>query len=156
MAELHFDIIKDILKAKPVLHYGEKGLSYVYNRRRYNTEWWNKHILTMCWVVQKQTGYKFNSAILEYFRDGKTSLPWHSDLEKELWANPIVAIMSFGSARVITFKHKVTFQTYSVNLASGSLLLMERGCQEEWLYCMPVSKTQAGKRITITFRYIRN
>jgi hypothetical protein len=38
MAELHFDIIKDILKAKPVLHYGEKGLSYVYNRRRYNTE----------------------------------------------------------------------------------------------------------------------
>jgi alkylated DNA repair dioxygenase AlkB len=38
----------------------------------------------MCGVVQKQTGYKFNSAILEYFRDGKASLPWHSDLEKEL------------------------------------------------------------------------
>jgi hypothetical protein len=64
--------------------------------------------------------------------------------------------MSFGSPRVITFKHKVTFQTYSVNLAAGSLLLMERGCQEERLYCMPVSKTQSGKRITITFRYIRD
>ena len=38
MAEIHFDIIKDILKAKPIIYYGDRSSSYVYNRRRYNGE----------------------------------------------------------------------------------------------------------------------
>ena len=50
-------------------------------------------------------GTWFNTALLNYYRDGRDSVAWHSDDEPELGRNPVIASVSFGATRVFRMKH---------------------------------------------------
>lgn len=81
---------------------------------------------------------------------------WHSDNESELGPNPIITSISLGDSRKFSFRHKKTKETYSLQLDSGSLLLMLSNCQTEWQHCLPKTSQQKGLRINLTFRNIQN
>ena len=99
---------------------------------------------------------QFNAALLNYYRDGRDSMGWHSDDERELSENPVIASASFGATRVFQFKHKVQ-KTVKVSLAlnNGSLLVMQGETQHHWLHQVPKAKNEQNPRINITFRNIK-
>jgi alkylated DNA repair dioxygenase AlkB len=50
-------------------------------------------------AVEQASGQRFNSVLLNYYRDGQDSMGFHSDDEKELGRNPVIASVSFGDPR---------------------------------------------------------
>jgi alkylated DNA repair dioxygenase AlkB len=114
-------------------------------------------LLKMIKVAAEQLCDKqFNSALLNYYRNGGDSMGWHSDDERELSENPVIASTSFGATRIFEFKHKVQKNAkVSVALNNGSLLTMQGPTQHNWLHQVPKTAKQPGPRINITFRDIK-
>ncbi|MDQ6667858.1 MAG: alpha-ketoglutarate-dependent dioxygenase AlkB, partial [Thermoproteota archaeon] len=99
-------------------------------------------------------GTKFNSCLLNLYHNGDEGIAWHSDDEKPLGENSIIASLSFGAERKFSFKHKQTKQTISVVLEHGSLLIMKDATQTNWVHSLPKSKKITRPRINLTFRTI--
>lgn len=107
-------------------------------------------------AAEQQCGKQFNSALLNYYRHGDDSMGWHSDDEKELAGNPVIASASFGATRTFQFKHKQQKSAkVSIALNNGSLLIMQGATQHNWLHQVPKTAKQPGPRINITFREIK-
>ncbi len=106
-------------------------------------------------AAEKQCGHQFNTALLNYYRDGSDSMGWHSDDESELGINPVIASVSFGALRAFQFKHKRQKDAkVSVELHNGDLLIMQGQTQHNWLHQVPKTAKRPGPRINITFRWI--
>jgi alkylated DNA repair dioxygenase AlkB len=79
---------------------------------------------------------------------------WHSDDEKELGREPVIASVSLGGERKFVFKHKRNSEKVEIILAAGSLLIMKGTCQQHWVHSLPKSKKVPDPRINLTFRTI--
>jgi alkylated DNA repair dioxygenase AlkB len=80
---------------------------------------------------------------------------WHSDDEKELGANPVIASVSFGAMRLFKLQHKQDkTQKLSFELNNGSLLIMKGPTQHFWKHAVPKTTKAVGERINLTFRLI--
>lgn len=80
---------------------------------------------------------------------------WHSDNEKSLGIEPIIASLSIGSDREMLFKHKKTKIIKKILLESRSLLIMKGNTQEQYLHSIPKRKNILAPRINFTFRLIK-
>jgi alkylated DNA repair dioxygenase AlkB len=97
-----------------------------------------------------------NGVLLNYYRDGKDKMGWHSDDEKELGENPLIVSVSLGETRRFDLKHKVLKnEKLSLNLNSGSLLIMKEGLQSQWKHQIPAQLKVVKGRINLTFRMVR-
>jgi alkylated DNA repair dioxygenase AlkB len=56
--------------------------------------------------IEPIAGMPFNSVLINYYRDGKDRVAWHSDNEKELGINPMIASVSLGAERKFKLRHK--------------------------------------------------
>ena len=81
-------------------------------------------------------------------------MAWHSDGEKSLGKNPVIASLSFGVEREFSFRHKNTKQAISLILEHGRLLVMKDKTQINWLHRLPTSKKIPRPGINLTFRTI--
>jgi len=97
----------------------------------------------------------FTTCLLNLYRDGKDSNGWHSDDEKELGINPIIASISLGASRVFKLRNKEdhSLKTQLI-LDSGSLLLMKGETQHFWQHQIPKTTKPIKERINLTFRVI--
>lgn len=105
-------------------------------------------------AIEDVTGKRFNSVLLNYYRDGQDSMGMHSDDEAELGPAPAIASLSLGATRRFVLRHKRTGQRLGLDLESGSLLLMAGATQANWLHGINKSARQMGSRVNLTFRYI--
>ena len=96
----------------------------------------------------------FNSVLVNYYRDGKDSMGWHSDDEKELGPNPTIASISFGSERDLVFRNKISKETRSIAQAHGCLILIDGKTQKNWQHSIKKTQKAIGPRINLTFRNI--
>jgi len=135
--------------------YGDAGITYSYSGRQFSALPWTKDLLEIKAKVELATDAKFNSVLLNYYRDGNDSMGWHSDDEPELGVNPIIASINFGQERRFDFRYKAAHQQKDhILLTDGSLLLMKGDIQHHWQHQIAKSKKQMGRRINLTFRYI--
>ena len=105
--------------------------------------------------VEQVSGHAFNSCLVNLYRDGNDSNGWHSDDEKELGPNPIIASISLGIQRNFDLKHKNNpEQKRRIALEHGSLLIMSGRTQSDFKHQLPKSKRITAARINLTFRYI--
>lgn len=102
--------------------------------------------------VEALVGQKFNSALVNLYRDGNDSNGWHADNEKELGPNPTIASVSFGTTRLFVLKHNKTKETIRIPLSDGDILWMGPNIQVEWKHCIPKQRRVKEPRINITFR----
>ena len=79
---------------------------------------------------------------------------WHSDNEKELIKNGVIASISLGAERKFSFKHKKNKEKIDLILGNGSLLVMKEQIQNHWMHQLPKSKKVREPRINLTFRTI--
>ena len=106
--------------------------------------------------VEKITKTKFTSVLLNLYRDGSDSNGWHSDDEKELGRDPVIASLSFGVERVFQLRHKAEKKLRkNILLEHGSLLIMQGSTQHNWQHQIPKSKKINSARINLTFRVIK-
>ncbi len=105
--------------------------------------------------IEKVVNVTFTSCLLNLYRDGKDSNGWHSDDEKELGENPIIASVSLGGERVFKMRHKNDKSMHKrLTLTSGSLLLMKGETQHHWQHQIPKTTKKVTPRINLTFRII--
>lgn len=100
------------------------------------------------------TGLEFTHCLANLYRDGSDSMGWHSDDEKELGINPVIASVSLGEKRKFHLKHKSRALTHHMELEHGSLLMMAGKTQHFWKHQLPKTKRKISARINLTFRKI--
>lgn len=105
-------------------------------------------------AVEAACGQRFNSVLLNYYRDQHDSMGFHSDDESELGARPVIASLSIGAPRTFILKHKRLPKTMKLALGDRSLLLMGGNLQQNWQHGINKSRTFCGPRINLTFRKI--
>ena len=105
-------------------------------------------------AVADKTGFPFNRALVNYYRDGSDSVDWHADDEPELGPDPIIASISLGAERVFQLRHNVTGEIISLSLPHGSLLLMGSKIQHFYQHRLAKVKHLDQSRVNFTFRYM--
>lgn len=132
----------------------DPGCSYSYSGIPMKPENWSPSLLQIRSRVEELAGQSFNAVLLNLYRHGNDSVSWHADDEPELGSNPVVASVSFGATRPFQLKHKAKDAKYRLTLSNGSLLIMGRGLQNNWLHQLPKVKDLNEARINLTFRRI--
>ena len=139
--------------------HGDKGMSYTYSGIKMDAKPWTKNLLKIKESIEPIAKTTFNSVLINYYRDGKDRVAWHSDDEKELGKNPVIASVSLGAERKFKLRHKKYKENqlqHEVFLQNGSLLLMSGSTQHHWLHEIPRTAKPIGPRINLTFRVIKN
>lgn len=134
-------------------YYGEKDYVYsgILNKKREYPEVISAVIKHSSELVSLST---FNSVLLNYYRNEKDTISWHSDDETSLGANPEVASLSFGQERVFYIRNKTTKLVTKLTLESGSLLIMGNNSQVNYEHKLPRVNSKLGERINLTFRKV--
>jgi len=133
--------------------FGESDQPYGYSNIVMHPEPLTPHLKIIQQRIEETADHKFNTVLVNLYRDGNDSNGWHADNEKELGKNPVIASISFGEARPFHFKHRtIKAQRHKLNLEHGSLLIMKGKMQQYWLHQIAKTKTQIQPRINLTFR----
>lgn len=99
------------------------------------------------------TRVPFNSAGLNYYRDGRDSVAPHNDHLYEIVAGYPIALVSLGATRLMTIRSKTKpRRVLDVDLEAGSLLLMSYDTQLHYDHGIPKSRTGIGPRISVALR----
>jgi alkylated DNA repair dioxygenase AlkB len=146
---------KSVMQPRLTASFGDPGTEYTYSGITMTPTPWIAPLQEIKTRIESESGTKFNSALLNLYRDEKDSMGWHRDNEKELGHNPIIASVSFGAVREFQFRHRNDKELKAtVPLEHGSFLLMAGTTQHHWLHSIPKTKTKLGPRLNITFRRI--
>jgi alkylated DNA repair dioxygenase AlkB len=136
--------------------YGDNGSDYTYSGINLTPMPWTDLLLEIRTRVETVTEASFNSVLLNFYRDNRDSMGFHSDDEPELGERPVIASLSFGEERTLVLKHKVNklAKPVRLRLESGSLLLMKGETQRYWKHGIAKETRSCGPRINLTFRSI--
>lgn len=137
--------------------YGDKGKNYSYSKIFMEPLPWTPVLQEIKSRLELEVKTSFNSVLLNFYRDGRDHVSWHSDDEAELGVNPIIASISFGGTRRFVMKHKEKKNLPKIELPlnSGSLLVMRGETQHYWLHQVPKTKQNVAPRINLTFRIVQ-
>lgn len=136
--------------------YGDENCVYSYSGKKNHPVPWTEELFQLKSDIEALIpGALFNSVLLNQYRDGNDKMGWHSDNEKELGKNPIIASVSLGATRFFDLKHRrIKSLKKRLELPSGSLLIMCGSTQENWLHQVPRQKKVKDSRINLTFRTV--
>jgi alkylated DNA repair dioxygenase AlkB len=135
--------------------YGDPGKTYVYSGILNKPLLWTKELLIIKNKVEDLAQTNFNSVLLNLYRNGKDSMGFHQDDEKELGQNPVIASVSFGGIRNFRLKHlHKTDLSYTLPLTDGSVLIMKDETQHFWSHGISKTTKVVSPRINLTFRTI--
>jgi alkylated DNA repair dioxygenase AlkB len=93
--------------------------------------------------------------LLNYYRNGQDAMGWHSDDEPELGPQPVIASISLGGVWRFLLKAKTGGPSSAIELAHGSVLLMQGDTQKNYRHSLPRTAKPVVARINLTFRQIR-
>jgi alkylated DNA repair dioxygenase AlkB len=107
--------------------------------------------------VRQRAGIPFNHVLVNRYRSGGDSMGFHADDEPELGPDPVVAIVSLGTARRLVLKPRRgrAARRYAFDLGHGALLIMGGTCQRHYLHGVPRQSDVSGERVSLTFRWLR-
>ena len=134
--------------------YADDGIEYAYSGKKLQRHNWNKTLIEIKQEIESITSIKFNSVLANLYRNGNDSMGLHSDNEKELGINPVIASLSLGESRDILFKHKNIKTSINIPQTSGQLIVMYGQTQKYWKHEIKKTKEFKKPRINLTFRNI--
>ena len=136
--------------------YGDSGVKYSYSNIHMQALPWTPVLLKLKTQLENDLNTRFNSVLVNYYRDGNDHMSYHSDDEKELGPNPIIASLSFGETRSFQLKHKFDLEkkTVVIPITDGSLVVMKDELQHFWQHKIAKTKKLIGPRVNLTFKMI--
>jgi len=130
------------------------GIDYVYSGTRRASHPFTPALAALHRMVETRTGARFNSALVNLYRDGHDRLGWHSDNEECNGPEPTIASVSLGAERFFDLRHRDSGDTRRVLLPHGSLLVMSGRLQECWVHQIPAMTKVRAPRVNVTFRWV--
>jgi len=136
--------------------YGVNDKPYTYSGIPMNPHPWTPDLLEIKSKIELEAKVNFSSVLLNLYRDGKDSVAWHCDDERELGINPVIGSVSFGATRTFKLRHlKDKELVEKVELTHGSYILMKGETQHKWEHEIPKTSKKLTARINLTFRVIK-
>lgn len=147
---------KTFLVPRMTAWYGYDNFNYSYSGIHCNPNPWTSELMEIKASIESYLPQEqFNSVLLNLYRDGKDSVSWHADNEKELGENPTIASVSLGAVRRFDLKHRyLPGKNFKIDLLPGSLIVMNGEFQHFWLHQIPKQLKVKTPRINLTFRTI--
>ncbi len=146
----------------------EPGCGYTYSGLRQRIEPWTPTVAALKREVEQAVGCRFNSLLLNLYRDGHDAMGWHADDEGELAAASPIASVSLGTARTFRLRPKpkrgaaarpyegeAPAEPLAFELGHGDLLVMDPPTQRHWQHQVPRRLRVGEPRINLTFRVVR-
>jgi alkylated DNA repair dioxygenase AlkB len=134
---------------------GDPGTAYTYSGTRFEPHAWTPAVSSLRETLATRFGLRFNSVLANLYRDARDSMGWHSDAERELGLEPVIASLSFGAPRTFRFRSRATRKVAcAIELAHGSLLVMRGATQRFYQHDLPKARGEIGERVNLTFRTI--
>lgn len=134
---------------------------YQYSGHAFSSQAWSPLLFSIKQNIQSSVepichNFHTNSCLLNYYRNEKDSVAWHSDDEIELGKNPVIVSLSLGCEREFQLRHRTNKQLsmYRLLLGDGDLLIMAGTMQHYWHHQIPKVSQKVGERISLTFRQI--
>ena len=143
---------RHIITKRKVAWYGDQSYSYTYSGKTRDALPWTTGLLELRKIVERLTGRMYNSCLLNLYHTGEEGMAWHSDDEKTLEPDGAIASLSLGAERKFSFRHRKRHETVSIQLETGSLLVMHGPTQTNWMHALPKTKKVVRPRINLTFR----
>ena len=152
----------------------DPGCGYRYSGLANAIEPWSPAAAELRRALQQLTGWRFNSLLLNRYRDGRDAMGWHADDEPELDPTAPIASLSLGARRDFRLRprpspHRPTAAgrppgygdalagcvPFKIPLHHGDLLLMEPPTQLWWQHAVPRRLRLQQERLNLTFRVVR-
>lgn len=147
---------RDVLQPRLMAWYSDPGVSYEYSGLRLTAQPWPDYLSQIRRKIEMDFELRFNSVLLNLYRNGLDYMGFHADDEKELGPQPVIVSVSLGVTRSFHLRHRTKKHLkLDLELAHGSLLIMAGDMQSHWLHSLPRRKKIADARINLTFRMIR-
>ena len=135
--------------------HGDPGTDYTYSGVTLATCPWTPLLSRLRSDIEEATGHRYNSVLLNLYRNQHDGVGWHSDNERELGRMPAIASLSLGETRSFRLRHRERRHApVNIDLTDGSLLLMAGATQRNWQHAIPKERREKGPRINLTFRQI--
>jgi len=145
---------RKVLQPRLSCWYGEPEARYTYSGLHLEPLPWHPALLELRNLLEETLGSPFNSVLANAYRDGRDSMGWHADDEKELGPEPLIASLSLGASRRFMLRSRRGKETSGMMLDHGSLLLMRGKSQKTHQHSVPKTSRAVGLRINLTFRQI--
>jgi alkylated DNA repair dioxygenase AlkB len=134
---------------------GDPGAAYAYSGVTHEPRPWPQCLAGLRERLHASLGVCFNSVLANLYRDGRDSVGWHSDDERELGEEPVIASVSLGARRRFQMRQRAEGgETVAFELEHGSLFTMWGSTQKSWKHCVPRSARCGTPRVNLTFRCI--
>ncbi len=130
-------------------------IKYRYSGVNHHSMIWPLWFRPLLQGVRDYCNVDFNGCLLNFYRNGNDRMGWHSDNEKELEPEGVIASLSLGASRDFFLRHKKNSTKQSLELNDGDLLIMHPGCQRDWSHSIPSRKKIIEPRLNLTFRRYR-
>ncbi|MGI9247170.1 MAG: alpha-ketoglutarate-dependent dioxygenase AlkB family protein [Steroidobacteraceae bacterium] len=138
-----------------VAWHGDPGAAYADSGTPHEPVPWLPELLEVRARVERLTGRRYNSVLLNLYRDGSDGMGWHADDEPELGREPAIASVSLGAVRRFKLRHRTRREAATtLELPHGSLLLMAGATQHHYVHAVAKTARPAGERINLTFRLV--
>ena len=138
-----------------VAWHGDPGASYTYSGTPHDPLPWTQPLEQIRSRLFDLTGSRFNSVLLNLYRNGRDGMGWHADDEPELGRDPVIASVSLGAPRRFCFRHRRDRTLkLDLTLSHGSLLLMSGATQHHWVHALPKTSLPTDRRLNLTFRTV--
>jgi len=145
---------RKILQPRLSCWYGDPDAQYTYSGLQLQPLPWHPALLDLRNLLQETLQFPFNSVLANAYRDGRDSMGWHADDEKELGPEPLIASLSLGASRRFLIRSRNGNENSSMLLEHGSLLLMRGKSQKNYRHSVPKTTKPVGLRINLTFRQV--
>lgn len=146
---------KEVITPRLTAWYADEETYDYTSLRRSSPNLWTPELLMIRSKVEAIAGIRFNSVLLNYYRNGNDSVAWHSDNEKALGTRPVIASVSFGQVRSFDIRRKTDHsEKYAIRLESGALMIMKGDLQQNWEHRVAKSIKPMKARVNLTFRVV--
>ena len=151
----------------------DPGCGYRYSGLANVIEPWSPAAAALREALQQLSGWRFNSLLLNRYRDGRDAMGWHADDEPELDPAAPIASLSLGAARDFRLRPRASPRAsglppparyapgcgscvpFNLPLGPGDLLLMDAPTQLWWQHAVPRRLKLQQERLNLTFRLVR-
>lgn len=134
--------------------HADPGIRYSYSNNLLQTREWTPLLSEIRERIERELNCRFNSVLVNLYRDGQDYVGWHADDERELGESPTIASLTLGATRTFAWQHKDSREEGSMALESGTLLVMRPGFQHHWFHAIPRDESVREGRINLTFRRV--
>lgn len=142
---------KEVVQKRRTFFFSSEGA--IYPGTTMIAQPWIPEIAAIRDRINKETGFGFNSCLINEYADGQASIGYHSDREALGVGNSVVTISLGGSRHFYIRNKKNKDDIVKTILYNGDACIMYGNTQNQYLHSIP-KRAHAGYRISLTFRLI--